>query len=563
MMTRRVALKVLAASASALPFVANSNTSQAGRERESPATSARLAQTGLSSRQLAGQRVVYSYPGLTPPESLLETIRAGEAAGVIFFGENIESHDQIAAVVDRLRATQEQSPVAPPLLLMTDQEGGLVRRLPGAPEQSAKQIGLAGDPGSAASQAGTEAGQNLASAGMNVNLAPVLGVYRQPGDFLDQFERSFSDDPATVGTCAGAFIRAQQQAGVAATAKHFPGLGTASASQNTDAAPVTLQVSTSVLREVDEVPYLSALDANVKLIMASWALYPDLDAENPAGLSATVIRGELRDRLGYHGVTITDALEAGALEAFGDNAQRGVLAAQAGMDLILCSARDVAQGSSVTTALANAFDTGELDPADFAAAIERVDALRSGLTTNRFFPETGFEAGGAFLSYWVRFGGLPVFGYPITNEYTDPGTGLVTQYFERARFEWHPGLQPDRYDVELGLLGVELATRDGLLDSAPFQPVEGQSDANCTFFPETGHRLCFGFRDHWNAHGGLAILGYPISEEFPDPDTGLTVQYFERQRLEWHPENAPEWQVLGGLLGRQLLPPGVQSSAGA
>lgn len=559
MMTRRVALKLMAALASSIPLMGNHDSGKAVREREAPGAPDRLAQSGLSTRQMAGQRVIYSYPGLTPPEALLESIRAGEAAGVIFFGENIESHDQIAAVVDQLRAAQEQSPVVAPLLLMTDQEGGLVRRLPGAPEQSAKQIGQAGDPEAAASQAGAEEGQNLASVGMNVNLAPVLGVYRQAGDFLDQFERSFSDNPATVATCAAGFISSQQGAGVAATAKHFPGLGTATASQNTDEAPVTLPVSLSTLRDVDMAPYQSAINANVNLVMASWAIYPELDAEYPAGLSTTVIRGELRGRFGYQGVTITDALEAGSLEAFGDNAQRGVLAAQAGMDLILCAARDVAQGHDVTSALATAFDTGQLDPADFATAAERVTALRSGLTTSRYFPETGFEIGGAFLSYWVQFGGLPVFGYPITGEYNDPETGRVTQYFERARFEWHPGLRPDRYDVELGLLGVELAARDGLLDTPPFQPVEGQNDANCTFFPETGHRLCFGFRDYWNSHGGLAILGYPISEEYPDPDTGLTVQYFERQRLEWHPDNAPEWQVLGGLLGSQLLPPDVAS----
>jgi hypothetical protein len=106
------------------------------------------------------------------------------------------------------------------------------------------------------------------------------------------------------------------------------------------------------------------------------------------------------------------------------------------------------------------------------------------------------------------------------------------------------------------LLGVELAQKEHLTGTTPFQPIHAGSDANCTFYEPTGHRLCFGFRDFWNAHGGLAIYGYPISEEFHDAQTGFTVQYFERQRLEYHPENPPQWQVLGGLLGRQLLPPG-------
>ena len=82
--------------------------------------------------------------------------------------------------------------------------------------------------------------------------------------------------------------------------------------------------------------------------------------------------------------------------------------------------------------------------------------------------------------------------------------------------------------------------------------MEAHDDANCTYFPETCHRLCFGFRDYWNANGGLAIFGFPISEEFQDPGSGLTVQYFQRQRFEWHPENPPAWQIEGGLLGSLL-----------
>jgi peptidoglycan/xylan/chitin deacetylase (PgdA/CDA1 family) len=171
-----------------------------------------------------------------------------------------------------------------------------------------------------------------------------------------------------------------------------------------------------------------------------------------------------------------------------------------------------------------------------------------------FFPQTGHSLSHGFLRYWQQFGGLPIFGYPITEEYTDPQTGIVTQYFERARFEWHPGAWPSHYDVELGLLGVELAQQEQLTGTAPFQPVMGSENPNCTFYPQTGHWLCFGFRDYWQSHGGLTIFGYPISEEFTDPATGLTVQYFERQRLEYHPENPPAWQVEGGLLGDQLAP---------
>ena len=181
------------------------------------ATGGRAARA-LSSTQLAGQRVVYSYPGLTVPLALLDQISAGQAAGVIFFGENISGDVQIAAVIGQLARAQRHSPVSAPLLLMTDQEGGLVRRLPGAPAH-----------------------------------------------------------------------------------------------------------------------------------------------------------------LGYQGVTITDAIEAGALTSFGSSGQRAVLAAQAGMDLLLCSARDVTQGQEVTAALASALDSGRLNLAACHAAVQRVTALRSAL----------------------------------------------------------------------------------------------------------------------------------------------------------------------------------------
>jgi beta-N-acetylhexosaminidase len=127
------------------------------------------------------------------------------------------------------------------------------------------------------------------------------------------------------------------------------------------------------------VPYLPAVSAGVKLVMVSWAIYPALDAKRPAGLSPAVIGQELRGRNAFTGVTITDALEAGALSAFGTTGQRAVTAAGAGMDLILCSARDVSQGEAATAALASALGSRQLDPAAFNAAVNRVTALRAGL----------------------------------------------------------------------------------------------------------------------------------------------------------------------------------------
>jgi beta-N-acetylhexosaminidase len=184
-----------------------------------------------------------------------------------------------------------------------------------------------------------------------------------------------------VSALGAVFIRAQQQTGVAATAKHFPGLGAASTTQNTDLRPVTLDPGLARLRAVDEAPYRAAISAGVKLVMTSWAIYPALDPNRPAGLSPIVIQKELRGRLGFRGVTITDGIEAGAVRPFGSLARRSVLAAGAGADLILCAATDPADntpqdGLTALHALTGAISAGQLSLASARQAAARILALR-------------------------------------------------------------------------------------------------------------------------------------------------------------------------------------------
>lgn len=298
---------------------------------------------------------------------------------MIFFGPNIKSASQLAGAVKQLEDAAAQSPVHLPLLLMTDQEGGEIRRIQGgAPTQTERQIGESGNPASAAAQAGAGAAATLKSAGLNMNLAPVLDVFSSPGDFDDQFGRSYSSDPNVVSAAGAAFIKAQQGAGVAATAKHFPGLGTAAAKADTDFEPVTLNASLDRLRTVDEEPYKAAIAAGVDVVMVSWAVYP-VFSDRPAGLSSVIVQQELRGRLGFTGVTVTDALEAGALKAYGGPGTRAVDAAEAGMDLIMCSSQDPNQGEQATEALAAALNDGKLSSSGFNAAVGRVDALRQKL----------------------------------------------------------------------------------------------------------------------------------------------------------------------------------------
>lgn len=337
---------------------------------------------------LAGQHVIYSWPTRSqPPDRLVQLTKAGLVGGVILFGENVDG--DTPEYVKSLRDAYDSSP-APALIkkttgkdakffISTDQEGGQVRRIKNRePKKSAKQIGASADPGAAGKAAGAGAAQTLKDYNMNANLAPVLDVYRERGDFTDYFGRSFGNTSQMVIDAAIPFIQAQQGAGVAATAKHFPGLGAASHDANTDVRPVTLELSLDEIRRVDEGPYVAAIEAGVDLVMTSWAVYPALDGR-PAGLSNKWVQDELRGRLGFQGVTITDAMEAGSLKGFGGPDETAKLAAAAGMDLLLASGRDVSQGETIRKALVNGIQTGRLSRAQFDAATERIADMRTRL----------------------------------------------------------------------------------------------------------------------------------------------------------------------------------------
>ncbi|KAI1366699.1 putative glycosyl hydrolase [Xylaria arbuscula] len=327
----------------------------------------------------AAAHVIFSYPGTAHPARLTTLAKQCQLGGVIIFTENVDS--ALPGYLAGLQSAYASGgcAVKGPLLILTDQEGGQVKRLPGGPTLSEKMIGQQSNRAAAGNTAGVQAANALKAYHNNGNLAPVLDVYHAEGDFEDQFERSYSNDPAIVAECAAAFITAQQGLGVVATAKHFPGLGAASASENTDARPVTINRSLADLRAIDEMPYSAAIQAGVKMIMPSWAVYPALDAEYPSGISSKWLQGELRGRLGFKGVIITDAIEAGGLSGFGTDPERSVLALAAGVDIILAAARDVSQGEGIVSALVTAVNTGSLSSSAFSASTARISALRNTL----------------------------------------------------------------------------------------------------------------------------------------------------------------------------------------
>jgi hypothetical protein len=171
----------------------------------------------------------------------------------------------------------------------------------------------------------------------------------------------------------------------------------------------------------------------------------------------------------------------------------------------------------------------------------------------RCFDAVPYCLRGKFAAYWAAHGGLQQFGYPITPEITEgQGDQLYTvQYTERARLEYHPTNAPP-YDVLLGLLGNSLV--DNRLGDAPFQPKPAVTSFDVRWFKETGHNVGPPFLAYWTEHGGLPVFGLPRSEAFEERNAadGQTylVQYFERNRLEYHPEHrGTPFAMLLGLLG--------------
>jgi len=175
-------------------------------QTHAPSTRRAARKRALTLAQLAGERIIYAYAGLQPPDSLLSLIHAGEAAGVILFSNNIASAPQISAVIHELQAASAQSPLHAPLLILTDQEGGEVRRLPGAPVLSERQIGMSRNRLSLARSAGVGAAVNLSVAGINVSLAPVPTCSASPATSATSSSAPTAAIPKRSPNSAGRYI---------------------------------------------------------------------------------------------------------------------------------------------------------------------------------------------------------------------------------------------------------------------------------------------------------------------------------------------------------------------
>lgn len=287
-------------------------------------------------------------------DAMAERLAQYPAGGVVLFGQNIVSPDQLAALTG---AFQKAGSV--PLFIGVDEEGGKVARIARNDAfdvtryDSMAAVGASGDPEQARG-AGRTIGGYLAAYGFNLDFAPVADVYTNPENTVIG-DRAFSSDPQEAAEMVCAAIEGFHSAGILTCVKHFPGHG--DTRDDTHDGVVTVDKTWDELLGCELVPFIAALE-QTDMVMAAHITAPAVTSDGlPASLSYEMITGRLRDELGYDGVVITDSLEMGAVAGQYAPAESAVLAVKAGVDIVLM-------------------------PSDYAAAFEGVvQAVKEGALT--------------------------------------------------------------------------------------------------------------------------------------------------------------------------------------
>lgn len=272
-----------------------------------------------------GRLFILGFDGFSAPDSLKKISKKFNLGGVILFGRNIESPQQLKNLTTELRTLSNENP----FFISIDQEGGRVQRL--SPPQfskypSAGQIGI-----EQAFAIGQKMGQEMKNLGMNLNFAPVLDVNTNSANPIIG-DRSFGQDPQTVVEIARDFLKGLEES-VLGCGKHFPGHGDTDSDSHL-ALPIVSH-DKERLEKIELYPFQEMIKSGLKMMMSAHVLYPALDSKNPATFSKTILDDIARKKLGFEGVIITDDMcMAGALSQ-ADLPAASIQAFAAGCDLIL------------------------------------------------------------------------------------------------------------------------------------------------------------------------------------------------------------------------------------
>jgi beta-N-acetylhexosaminidase len=349
-------------------------------------------------------RLMLAFQGTRLPPTMARRLGEAPAAGITLFRwENVESPSQVRELTEAIQAVARRGALRrgeaepPPLLVAADQEGGQLIALGEGPTAFAGNmaLGAAGDP-DLAERVGRATGLELRAMGVNVAYAPVVDVATNPANPAIGI-RSFGGDPAAVASLAAALVRGVRSAGVAATAKHFPGIGDLAADSHHDLG-IVLHDRTR-LEAVELAPFRAVVAAGVDLVMSGHFSVPALSGQDrlPATLSRPVMDDLLRRTMGFRGVTITDALDMRALSQGPDQVVDVIAAVAAGVDLLLCSP-DADARRRIERALTRAAARSLFPPARLAASERRIARLRRRLGRTAPTASTASKGGGVELS---------------------------------------------------------------------------------------------------------------------------------------------------------------------
>jgi beta-N-acetylhexosaminidase len=272
-----------------------------------------------------GMHLMIGFSGTTLEEELKFLIRDFHVGGVVIFKRNVASPEQLQALVADAQEYARET-IGRQLWVAIDQEGGPVQRLIPPFTQLPSARDLAGRGPEAVAEWAARAASELRRMGLHINLAPVLDVVPE-GKPHFMTERSLGSDPRQVALLGEIWIRALQEHGISATAKHYPGLGRAESDPH-HYAPVIRWETEEAIAE-DLLPFRGAINAGVHCMMTSHALYPALDADRAATLSPTINHEWLRKRLGFQGVLFSDDMDMAAVSeryTHEEMARQGLLA---------------------------------------------------------------------------------------------------------------------------------------------------------------------------------------------------------------------------------------------
>jgi beta-N-acetylhexosaminidase len=257
----------------------------------------------LDLARACGQLLTVGFEGIVAPAELVGRIGRSEVGGVMLFRPNVESPEQLGALVSTLRLA---APDGVPLVVAADQEGGLVQRVraPATEWPDMLSVGLAGEP-ARTEAVGRALGDELAALGIGWNFAPVLDVHTNPANPVIG-NRAFGTTAAAAGAQALAFWRGLRQAGVLGCGKHYPGHGDTHSDSHHELPVVTHDLAR--LRSIELAPFEAAIAAGAEALMTAHVMYPALDPARPATLSARIATGLLRGELGFRGLLVSDDL---------------------------------------------------------------------------------------------------------------------------------------------------------------------------------------------------------------------------------------------------------------